>query len=533
MPFQESRLYKMTLLALAVVCLFTASLSQRHLNLRRDDLGLTRIAPLENAPPVLAFTTVALGGFRGLIANALWIRMSDLQEADKYFEMVQLADWITTLQPHFSTVWIHQAWNMAYNISIKFKDPNERWLWVLRGIELLRDRGLLYNPKEALIYRELAWFYQHKIGANLDDGHDFYKHMVAEEMDKALGSSRTNFVELIDPKTDELRARARFLREKLKLEPRFMKEVDDHYGPLEWRMPETLAVYWAYVGLRECAGTKEQDLVQLRRNIFQSMQTAVHRGRMIFPVKGSFDFTYGPNIDVIDKANNAYEEMIAQEPNVPDNLRNAHKNLLKTAVYFLYTYNRMKSAAEWFKYLQEKYPDALLTSEQMNIRYTDPKATFPQKSLDEYAIERVTEEIGDGGADRTKAVIEGYIQQSFISLAVGEDDWSLISPWRGNQRRNPEKLSDRRQPDKGWIAVPVCPDFFACVSRGDRRYGPFTSSAVPESGQVRRKEPLNSVRRWRAVGWVAVAGRGPCVTDSPLVEPVPARDQTFFQASPS
>ena len=24
---------------------------------------------------------------------------------------------------------------------------------------------------------------------------------------------------------------------------------------------------------------------------------------MIFPVKGSFDFTYGPNIDVIDKAN--------------------------------------------------------------------------------------------------------------------------------------------------------------------------------------------------------------------------------------
>ena len=40
-----------------------------------DPLRLkTRLTALENAPPMLAFTTVALGGFRGLIANALWVR---------------------------------------------------------------------------------------------------------------------------------------------------------------------------------------------------------------------------------------------------------------------------------------------------------------------------------------------------------------------------------------------------------------------------------------------------------------------------
>src|SRR5438034_7742656 len=73
-------------------------------------MGITRGEPLGNtAPPVLVFTTVALGGFRGLIANALWIRAVDLQEQDKYFEKVQLADWITKLQPHFVTVWTHQA----------------------------------------------------------------------------------------------------------------------------------------------------------------------------------------------------------------------------------------------------------------------------------------------------------------------------------------------------------------------------------------------------------------------------------------
>src|SRR5216117_1993964 len=120
------RLYKFSLLALALLLVIGAGQFQRVLNQQRADpqLGLMRVADLgTNAPPVLAFTTVALGGFRGLIANALWIRAIELQEQDKYFEKVQLADWITKLQPHFVTVWTHQAWDMAYNISIKFTNP--------------------------------------------------------------------------------------------------------------------------------------------------------------------------------------------------------------------------------------------------------------------------------------------------------------------------------------------------------------------------------------------------------------------------
>src|SRR5215467_8643913 len=149
------RLKKMSLLALAGVLLFSASRVQNSMNIDRARLGLTRVAPLENAPPVLAFTTVALGGFRGLISNILWIRATDLQDEDKFFEMAQLADWITKLEPHFVQVWLVQAWNMAYNISVKFKDFPDRWRWVERGLDLLRDDGLQYNKNETLIYREL------------------------------------------------------------------------------------------------------------------------------------------------------------------------------------------------------------------------------------------------------------------------------------------------------------------------------------------------------------------------------------------
>src|SRR6186713_1904420 len=127
------RLNKIISLVITLVLLVGATVMQRALNRDREALGLTRVTPLENAPPVLAFTTVALGGFRGLISNALWIRANELQDEDKFFEMAQLSDWITKLEPHFVQVWLVQAWNMAYNISVKFTDYADRWRWVKRG----------------------------------------------------------------------------------------------------------------------------------------------------------------------------------------------------------------------------------------------------------------------------------------------------------------------------------------------------------------------------------------------------------------
>src|SRR5215470_3863506 len=208
------RLRKFLLLLLAAGLFAGVSQVQRELNLERDRLGLTRVEPLDNAPPVLALTTVALGGFRGLISNALWMRASDLQEEDRYFEFAQLADWITKLEPHFAQVWLVQAWNMAYNISVKFKDFSDRWRWVDRGLELLRDDGLRYNPNETLIYRELAWFFQHKMGANMDDANMHYKQEWANEMAEVFDKKTPDLDELIHPQTDDQKGRAQLLREK-------------------------------------------------------------------------------------------------------------------------------------------------------------------------------------------------------------------------------------------------------------------------------------------------------------------------------
>ena len=63
------------------VCFVATHFIQERLNVDRERLGLTRTTVLNNAPPVLAFTTIALGGFRGIIANILWIRANEIGRA--------------------------------------------------------------------------------------------------------------------------------------------------------------------------------------------------------------------------------------------------------------------------------------------------------------------------------------------------------------------------------------------------------------------------------------------------------------------
>jgi hypothetical protein len=397
-------------LVLAMAGLFTlVSFTQNHLNVSREKLGLTRVAPLENAPPMLAFTTVALGGFRGLIANMLWLRATDLQEEDKYFEMVQLSDWITKLQPHIVTVWVHLAWNMAYNISIKFNDPKDRWPWVRRGIELLRDEALKYNPNEVLIYRELAWFFQHKMGADLDDAHGYYKYIWVQDMDHVLGRGRIDWPELLNPQTPETKEKVNILRERYKMNPEWMKEVDDRYGPLEWHLPETHAIYWAYLALEKTdkKKLKKDDLVQCRRVIFQSMQLAFRRGRLVYPDKSSDKFIYAPNLDIVQQANKAYLEMMdfEEDPNMKNNIGNAHKNFLKWATYYLYVYGRKTDAGHWWKVMHERYP----------------KATPEGQDLEEYALDRAQETVGETSHDDAEAVIEGFIKYGYYYMVTDDD----------------------------------------------------------------------------------------------------------------
>lgn len=423
--------YKFVLLLLAVALLAAAGQFQRMLNRQRTspELGLNRVADLgSNAPPVLAFTTVALGGFRGLIANILWIRANELQNSGKFFEMVQLADWITKLQPTFTQVWVMQAWNMAYNISVKFSDPADRWRWLRSGIELLRDQGLRYNPGASLMYRELGWFFQHKMGQNLDDAHKFYKAAWAKEMTALFGGPRPNFDELLNPKSPETVQRAESLREKYKMDPALMQEVDKLYGPLEWRLPEAHAIYWASVGLKNC---KDKDLITIRRVIYQSMLISVIRGRILYFEADGTPVT-APDLDRVALASDTYLRLSAEDTEQPHAIKIAHRSFLREIVYHFYTHGREADADKWFKLLRQLYPEFVPGN----------------PSLGEFAMERFTLSIENLSGDRITVVLNGLIYQHFVSLALDEDKRAAGFARMAEQvyKYNEERIRIRREP---------------------------------------------------------------------------------------
>jgi hypothetical protein len=141
---------------------------------------------VDGQPPQVA-AGIAMGAFRGLFVNFLWIRANNLKEEGRYYEALDLAKAITTLQPRFPHVWVFHAWNMAYNISVTTQTPQERWKWVMAGIDLLRKEGIPNNPNDLLIHKELGWFFLHKIGGYLDDANLYYKRQLAAEWTLVLG----------------------------------------------------------------------------------------------------------------------------------------------------------------------------------------------------------------------------------------------------------------------------------------------------------------------------------------------------------
>lgn len=420
------RFKKIGLLFLAAAMLFGAGRLQQSMNRDRQELGLTRTAVLQNAPPGLAFTTVALGGFRGLISNFLWIRANNLQQDDKFFEASQLADWITELEPTYAQVWVFQAWNMAYNISVKFKENSpgvytDRWHWLQRGIELLRDDGLRYNPNSILIYRELGWFFQHKMGQDLDDANMYYKYRWSEEMKGFFGPKGTNFDQLLSPKTADDFKRLEIFTNKFKLDPAFVVQVNDKYGPFDWRLPEAHAIYWAAKGLDAVAKNpdkvKSEDIIMLRRITYQSLLQSFHHGRLVYdPVNKTF---LGPNLDIVGRVNQIYLDSADEETDQgqKNNILGAHRNFLRDAIYFLYEAGRTSEANKWFKYLGEKYPDKPIVE-------NEPDSLPKNLSLDEYAVKVIQIDIGETSKERVMAALSGLLRHAYVALAMDDDDRS-------------------------------------------------------------------------------------------------------------
>ncbi len=251
---------------LAVLSLLAAWQSRRLAERRRERMPEAYAGYTADVPPALTFVIAGLGGFRGIVAEVLWFRASRLQDEGRFVELVQLSDWITMLDPHAAEAWVYNAWNLAYNISVMMGRPEDRLRWVQNGIALLRDEALRLNPREARLYRELAWLYQNKVGDSLDHAHLTYKFALAQTMAPFLRADGTVLM------TPENRAGLAALR----LDADRMAALEKRFGPLDWRVPESHALYWADRGLEFASGTER---LMCRRGVYQPLMLSVFRGK--------------------------------------------------------------------------------------------------------------------------------------------------------------------------------------------------------------------------------------------------------------
>lgn len=226
-------------------------------------------AAASDQPVWVRFVMVGLGGFRGVVSETLWLRAARLQEQGRYFEQVQLAEWITTLNPRATDAWVFNSWNLAYNISAMMPRFADRLTWVDAGIALLRDRAIPANPGDARLYRELGWLFQNKIGEDMDPAHRHYK--------LALARSMEDWLEPDGAAPPPGGGQAQRLLAEMRMQAERMHDIASRFGALDWRLPNSHAIYWADCGLAAATGFEHQ---ALRRMIHQNLVIMIERGRL-------------------------------------------------------------------------------------------------------------------------------------------------------------------------------------------------------------------------------------------------------------
>lgn len=231
----------------------------------------------------------------------------------------------------------------------------------------------------------------------MDQAHWYYKLKLAEQMAALFDGPHPDYhAPVSDPGLMRL-------KDKYKLLPEVMEAVDRQYGPLDWRLPESHAIYWAFRGRH--VATEGFIALKCDQMIFQCLSEAFRHGKLTFnPENGIFVTT--PNLDIFPKAIKAYEEALSRYDD--QRFHFAYANFLSEAVLILYTYNRIKQAKELFAILSKKYPG-------------------PETELgfDSFVTRCFTANIRGTSREDAMALVEGLMFQSYFWFALDDKERSI------------------------------------------------------------------------------------------------------------
>ena len=124
------------------------------------DLGQADLGEIDPASETIRFATL---GMRGIAVSLLWNKANQYKKTEDWTNFRATLRQLAKLQPYFISFWKYQAWNLTYNVSVELDDVQDRYHYVKKGIEFLKE-GTRYNRDNPSLLAELGWFTGNKIG---------------------------------------------------------------------------------------------------------------------------------------------------------------------------------------------------------------------------------------------------------------------------------------------------------------------------------------------------------------------------------
>jgi hypothetical protein len=248
--------------------------------------------------------------------------------------------------------------------------------------------------------------------------------------------------------TDALRefdifAKSHQLRNVWKLDPALIHELNQTYGPVEfgdpnagrlpldWRHPDSHAIYWGVKGLRVASQDPDRDIgadeTNTDRIVGHSLQNLFRNGKLIIrdvtmelsdedlaPEQKTVtakEVFLRPDLRMFEPYNASVLKVLEKykdDKGTYESMRNGYRNMLRNAVFSFYQSGHKTQARKIYRMLREGYPDL-------------PEFKVP---LREFARSRLLEELETIDITNAKEQIIFLLRESYFLYAIGDDEAS-------------------------------------------------------------------------------------------------------------
>jgi len=372
---------------------------------------------------------------------------------------------------------------------------------------------IITDPNVALLVKALK-----SADNTFSDDDEFVSNYLSLRQDSrrfndAAGSAIDDFRGKDALKKFDLFAKASQLRKIWKLDPVLMSNLNKTYGPidfadpnthlpLDWRHPDSHAIYWGVKGLQIAARdqSREIDITETNsdRIVAHSLQNLFRNGKLFIrdmplqiPVEGSQEtqtqifkeiFTR-PDLRMFDTYNNSFLSMLEKykiDDSTRDSLQNGHRNMLKNAVLSFYQSGHKQKAQQIY--------------DQLRKLYDLPEFKVP---MVEFARARFLEELESIGLNDAKEQVILLLRESFFLYAIRDDE---TSSGREKLAQEIHNYYQKKYLDENRIDLPAFKDLQYLALRDfldDRQFVPDLRLSLIARIEVERPELAEKLKPWK------------------------------------